>query len=332
MLPTSMNAIAIREPGGPDVLESVQRPVPVPGDGELLVRVAAASVNRPDVLQRQGRYSPPPGTSDLPGMDIAGTVVAAGPDTPRFREGNTLCALVAGGGYAEYCIAPEAQCLPIPAGLDFIGAAALPETVFTVWANVFEAGKLQPGETLLVHGGSSGIGTTAIALARAFGASVFATAGSEEKCRACVDLGASRAINYKEEDFAAAVHEATEGCGVDVILDMVGGDYTPRNVASLATGGRLVQIAFLRGSRVEIEWSVVMQKQLVLTGSTLRRRSVAEKGRIALAVERHIWPLIEAGTFRPVIHTTFPLAQAKAAHELLESGAHIGKIVLTTGV
>lgn len=332
MLPTSMNAIAIREPGGPDVLESVQRPVPVPGDGELLVRVAAASVNRPDVLQRQGRYSPPPGTSDLPGMDIAGTVIAAGPGTSRFREGNTLCALVAGGGYAEYCVAPEAQCLPIPTGLDFIGAAALPETVFTVWANVFEAGKLQSGESFLVHGGSSGIGTTAIALARAFGATVFATAGSEDKCRACVDLGASRAINYKEEDFAAAVHEATHGRGVDVILDMVGGDYTPRNVASLAAGGRLVQIAFLRGSRVEIEWSVVMQKQLVLTGSTLRPRSVAEKGRIALAVERHIWPLIEAGTFRPVIHTTFPLAQAKAAHELLESGAHIGKIVLTTGV
>ena len=332
MLPTSMNVVAIREPGGPDVLESVQRPVPVPGDGELLVRVAAASVNRPDVLQRQGRYSPPPGTSDLPGMDIAGTVIAAGPGTSRFREGNTLCALVAGGGYAEYCVAPEAQCLPIPAGPDFIGAAALPETVFTVWANVFEAGKLQSGESFLVHGGSSGIGTTAIALARAFGASVFATAGSEDKCRACVDLGASHAINYKEEDFAAAVHKATERRGVDVILDMVGGDYTPRNVASLATGGRLVQIAFLRGSRVEIEWSVVMQKQLVLTGSTLRPRSVAEKGRIALAVERHVWPLIEAGTFRPVIHTTFPLAHAKAAHELLESGTHIGKIVLTTGV
>ncbi len=326
-----MKAVAIREPGGPEVLQVVDRPVPSPGEGELLLRVAAASVNRPDILQRQGRYAPPPGASDLPGLDVAGTVVAAAPGASRFREGDRVCALLAGGGYAEYCVAPEVQCLPIPDRLDFVAAAALPETVFTVWTNVFERGALQRGEALLVHGGTSGIGTTAIGVAVALGARVLATAGSPKKCRACLALGAERAINYKQADFVAAVRESTAGRGVDVILDMVGGDYTPRNIQVLAEAGRLVQIAFLRGSGVEVDLAAVMRKRLTITGSTLRPRSVAEKGRIARAVEENVWPLVASGAFCPVVHATFPLVRAKEAHELLESGACIGKIVLTVG-
>lgn len=331
-LPRSMKAVAISRPGGPEVLALVERPVPGPRDGELLIGVAAASVNGPDVHQREGRYSPPAGASDLPGLDIAGTVVAVGGGTSRFREGDSVCALVAGGGYAEYCTAPAVQCLPIPKGIDLIAAAALPETVFTVWANVFEAGQLQPGETLLVHGGASGIGTTAIALAKPMGARVFATTGSDEKCRACLDLGAERAVNYSKEDFVAELLAATDRRGVDVILDMIGGDYTPRNIQLLAPKGRLVQIAFMHGPRAEVDLSAVMQKRLTITGSLLRPRSVEEKGRLARAIEQRIWPLIESGAFRPVIHATLPLNQARKAHEILASGTHIGKIVLTTGL
>ncbi len=331
MLPATMQAIAIREPGGPEVLALVTRAVPEPGQGEILIAVRAASVNRPDILQRMGRYALQPGASDLPGLDVAGTVAAVGPGVERFKEGDRVCALLAGGGYAEYCVAPEVQALPVPGGLDFTAAAALPETTFTVWANVFESGALVAGESFLVHGGTSGIGTTAIALASAFGARVFATAGSAAKCEACVRLGAERAVNYKDDDFVAALQQATGGRGVDVILDMVGGDYTARNLKLLAPRGRLVQIAYLRGARAEIDWSVIMAKGLTLGGSLLRPRSVAEKGRIAAAVLRHVWPLVESGAFVPVVHQALPLAHAREAHELMESGAHVGKIVLTIG-
>jgi putative PIG3 family NAD(P)H quinone oxidoreductase len=324
-----MTAVEIAQPGGPEVLRPVTRPTPVPGPGEVLVAVAAAGVNRPDILQRQGKYAPPPGASDIPGLEVAGRVVARGKDVEAWREGDEICALVAGGGYAEYCVAPVPQCLPIPRGLDLVGAAALPETVFTVWTNVFERGRLAAGEMLLVHGGASGIGTTAIQMARARGARVLATAGTPEKCAACVRLGAERAIDYRREDFAAVVAEWTKGRGVDVILDMVGGEYLPRNLASLATDGRLVQIAFLRGPRVEVDLASILHRRLTLTGSTLRARSVEEKGRLARAVRENVWPLIEKGEVRPVLHATFPLAAAAEAHRVLESGAHVGKIVLT---
>jgi putative PIG3 family NAD(P)H quinone oxidoreductase len=294
-----------------------------------LIAVAAAGVNRPDILQRQGKYAPPPGASDIPGLEVAGRVAACGNDVREWKEGDEVCALVAGGGYAEYCAAPEPQCLPVPKGLDFIQAAALPETVFTVWTNVFERGRLSAGETLLVHGGASGIGTTAIQMARARGVRVLATAGTREKCAACEKLGAERAIDYAREDFAAVVGEMTAGRGVDVILDMVGGDYLPRNLASLALEGRLVQIAFLKGPRAEIDLMAVMHRRLTLTGSTLRVRSIEEKGRIARAVRENVWPLIEKGEVRPVLHATFPLAAAAEAHRVLESGTHVGKIVLT---
>lgn len=306
----------------------VEREVPSPANAEVLVEVAAASVNRPDVLQRLGRYSPPKGASDLPGLDVAGTVVATGPGTTRYRVRDRIVALVAGGGYAEYCVAPEVQCLPLPRGFDFVSGAALPETFFTVWTNVFENGRLARGETLLVHGGSSGIGTTAIALARAFGARVLVTAGSAEKCAACLALGAVRAIDYNTEDFVAIAREETGGRGVDLILDMVGGDYTPRNLEALAPGGRLVQIAFLRGSKAQIDLALVMQRRLTITGSTLRPRSVDEKGAIASALEANVWPLLDSGALRPVIHAVFPLDEAAAAHRLMESGSHVGKIVL----
>jgi putative PIG3 family NAD(P)H quinone oxidoreductase len=290
--------------------------------------MAAAGVNRPDVLQRAGKYPPPPGASDIPGLEVAGTVVATGSDATRWREGDRVCALVAGGGYAEYCTAPAVQCLPVPRGLTWVEAAALPETFFTVWTNVFERGRLAAGETLLVHGGSSGIGTTAIQLARAFGARVFATAGSARKCEACEQLGAERCINYRDEDFVTVVKTLTGGRGVDVVLDMVGGDYVARNLEALAVEGRLVQIAFLKGSVAPVDLFVLMRRRLTLTGSTLRARTPEEKGAIARPLEARVWPLIEEGRVRPVVHATFPLAAAADAHRLMESGAHIGKIVL----
>jgi NADPH:quinone reductase len=327
-LPDSMTAIAITRPGGPEVLEPVTLPVPRPGDGELLVAVAAAGVNRPDVLQRQGGYAPPPGAPETPGLEIAGTVVAVGPGVKRYRVGDRVCALVAGGGYAEYCTVAEDNALPIPGDLTLVEAAGLPETFFTVWTNVFVRGRLQPGETLLVHGGSSGIGTTAIMIAKQWGARVFATAGSADKCKACEKLGAERAINYREEDFVEAVLAATDKRGADVILDMVGGEYVGRNIKAAARDGRIVCIAFLQGSKVEVNLMPLMLKRLTLTGSTLRPRSVAEKAEIAGALEEHIWPHIAAGRIRPVIHQTFPLREAAAAHALMDSSAHIGKIIL----
>jgi len=319
--------IEIAAPGPPEVLRPAVRPVAPPGPGEVLIRVAAAGVNRPDVLQRQGLYPPPPGASDIPGLEVAGEVVAAG-DGAGWRVGDRVCALVAGGGYAEYCLAPGPQCLPVPAGLTLVEAAGIPETFFTVWTNVFERGRLAPGETLLVHGGSSGIGTAAIPLARALGARVLATAGSAEKCAACAALGAERAINYRELDFVAAVKEATGGRGVDVVLDMVGGDYIPRNLECLAVEGRLVLIALPRGAKAEVSFAPVLFRRLTITGSSLRPRTVEQKGAIARALRERVWPLLESGRVRPVIHSRFPLAEAAAAHRLMESGAHIGKIVL----
>jgi putative PIG3 family NAD(P)H quinone oxidoreductase len=331
MLPATMHVVEIAGYGGPEVLKPASRPVPKPGPGEVLIEVAAAGVNRPDVLQRQGGYRPPPGASDIPGLEIAGRIVALGEGVTGWRLGDNACALVAGGGYAEFCVAPAPQCLPIPRGLDAIKAAAVPETFFTVWTNVFDRGRLKAGESFLVHGGSSGIGTTAIQLAREFGARVFTTAGSPEKCAACLKLGASRAIDHRREDFVQVILEATDNKGVDVILDMVGGSYINRNLKVLALEGRLVQIAFLEGSKAEIDVGTLMMKRQTLTGSTLRPRSVAEKGAIAQALQQKVWPLIEAGKVGPVMFKTFPLAEAASAHRLMESSAHIGKIVLTTG-
>jgi putative PIG3 family NAD(P)H quinone oxidoreductase len=315
--------------GGPDVLRAVERPDPVPGPGELLIAVVAAGVNRPDSMQRQGGYPPPPGASDLPGLEVAGTVAALGEGVEGWATGDRVCALVAGGGYATRCVAPAPQCLPVPGPLSLVEAAALPETFFTVWTNVFERGRLVGGETLLVHGGSSGIGTTAIQLAVARGARALATAGSDEKCRACEALGAARAINYRTEDFVDVVERVTEGRGVDVVLDMVGGDYFPRNLESLAVEGRLVQIALLGGGRSTVDLGRVLRRRLTVTGSTLRPRTVAQKGAIAGALRHEVWPLLEAGRVAPVIHATFPLADAAGAHRLMETSAHIGKIVLT---
>ena len=328
-LPATMTAIEIREPGGPEVLVPGTRPLPEPSAGEVLVRVAAAGVNRPDVLQRQGNYAPPPGASDIPGLEIAGTVVALGPEVSELALGDRVTALVTGGGYAEYCAAPVPQCLPIPKGLSAVEAAGMPETFFTVWTNVFDRGRLQAGEAFLVHGGSSGIGTTAIQLAKAFGARVFATAGSAEKCRACEALGAERAVNYREEDFVEAVKAATEGAGVNVILDMVGGDYIQRNISALAPDGRLCTIAFLGGSKAEVDFLPMMLKRITISGSTLRARSVEFKGAIARNLKAKVWPLVEAGRVKPVVHATFPLAEAAGAHALMESSNHIGKIALT---
>jgi NADPH:quinone reductase len=324
-----VHVIEIREPGGPEVLVLAERPLPVPGPGEVVIKVAAAGVNRPDVAQRQGKYPPPPGASDIPGLEVAGAITAIGSDVREWSVGDRVCALLAGGGYAEYCAAPAPQCLPIPPRLSEIEAAAIPETFFTVWTNVFERGRLASGESLLVQGGASGIGTTAIQLAHARGARVFATAGSAEKCAACVRLGAERAINYHEEDFVAIARAATDGRGVDVILDMVGGDYFPRHLDLLAPDGRLVQIATLGGPKAQIFLPAVMQRRLTITGSTLRARSVAEKGAIAARLRAEVWPLLDAGRVRPVLFKTFPLREAAAAHRLMESGAHIGKIVLT---
>lgn len=329
-LPATMTVIEIREPGGPEVLVPATRPLPEPGPGEVLIRVAAAGVNRPDVLQRQGGYPPPPGASDIPGLEVAGAVVARGPGVSELAVGDRVTALVTGGGYAEYCAAPVPQCLPVPKGLSAVEAAGMPETFFTVWTNVFDRGRLAAGETFLVHGGSSGIGTTAIQLAKAFGARVFATAGSAEKCRACEDLGAERAIDYREEDFVEIVKAATGGDGVNVILDMVGGDYIQRNIRALAPDGRLCYIAFLGGSKAEVDFLPMMLKRITISGSTLRARSVAFKGAIAGNLKDRVWPLVEAGQVRPVVHASFALAEAAAAHRLMESSAHIGKIVLTT--
>ena len=325
-----MRTIEIREPGDADVLRVVDRPRPVPAAGEVLIEVAAAGVNRPDVAQRQGKYPPPPGASDIPGLEVAGTIAQIGGGVRDWSVGERVCALVSGGGYAEYCAAPAPQCLPIPRGLSTADAAAIPETFFTVWTNVFERGRLAAGESLLVHGGSSGIGTTAIQLAHARGARVFATAGSAEKCAACERLGAERAINYREDDFVAVMREATGGRGVDVILDMVGGDYFPRNIDALAVDGRLVQIATLSGAKARDRLPAVMQRRLTITGSTLRARSVAEKGAIAARAAREVWPLLESGASGRSSSRTFPLREAAAAHRLMESSAHIGKIVLVT--
>lgn len=325
----TMTAIEIAQPGGPEVLRVTTRPVPAPEPGEVLVEVAAAGVNRPDVLQRQGRYDPPAGASDLPGLEIAGRIKALGAGVTDWQVGDAVCALLAGGGYAEYCAVPAAQCLPVPGPLSLVEAAALPETFFTVWTNVFDRGRLLPGESLLVHGGSSGIGTTAIQLGKAFGARVFATAGNPDKCRACVRLGAERAIDYPTEDFVAVVKELTGGRGVDVVLDMVGGDYVARNIEAMAPDGRHVSIAFLKGPKVTLNLFPVMVRRLTLTGSTLRPRPVEEKGRIARALRERVWPLLETGAVKPVIHAVFPLSEAARAHALMESGQHIGKIVLT---
>ncbi len=324
-----MTAIAITTPGGPEVLVPVTIPVPVPKAGEILVRVKAAGVNRPDVLQRQGGYPPPPGAPDTPGLEIAGEVVALGEGVKRYEAGDRICALVPGGGYAEYAVVHEDNALPVPPGLSFTEAAAIPETFFTVWTNVFDRGRLKEGETLLVHGGSSGIGTTAIMLGKAFGAVVVVTVGSEDKCQACRDLGADLAINYRDQDFVAVLAE--RGIRPDVILDMVGGDYIAKNLKAVAMHGRIVMIAFQKGSRVEVDWMPLMLKRLTFTGSTLRARSVAEKADIARALERHVWPLFGAEQLKPIIFRTYPLTQAAAAHALMESSEHIGKIVLVNG-
>ena len=327
--PQTMTAVAISTPGGPEVLKPVEMPTPKPGAGQVLVKVAAAGVNRPDVQQRIGAYPPPPGHSTLPGLEIAGEVAEAGPDVTRWRVGDKVCALVNGGGYAQYCIAEETAALPIPPGLDMVQAGAVPETFFTVWNNVFERGKLQSGEWFLVHGGSSGIGTTAIQLAKAFGAKVLATAGSADKCKACLDLGADKAINYKTEDFVAVCKEATGGKGVDVTLDMVGGDYTDKNIIAAAEDGRIVQIATLGGADVKLNISRLMVKRVTLTGSTLRPRTRAVKAGFARALEEKVWPLFTAGRIKVVMDSTFPLAQAADAHRRLETSQHVGKIVLT---
>ncbi len=324
----TMRAVEISVPGGPDVLRVAERPRPQPRAGEVLIAVRAAGVNRPDLAQRAGLYPPPPGASDLPGLEVSGRVVALGPGTAGWRVGDEVCALCNGGGYAEFVAVPAGQCLPRPRGLDFIQAAALPETLFTVWSNVFERGRLVIGETFLVHGGASGIGTTAIQLACTFGARVFASAGDADKCAACVRLGAERCFDYRNEDFVAGLRAATAGRGADVILDMVGGDYLPRNLQALATDGRLVQIATQRGREAPLDLALMMSKRLTLTGSTLRPQSPAAKAAIAAALREKVWPLLNAGRVRPQIHAVFALAEAAAAHRALEAGRHIGKIVL----
>lgn len=328
-IPSRMTAIEISEPGGPGVLVPAEREVPEPGPGEVLVAVEAAGVNRPDVMQRQGLYPPPPGASDIPGLEIAGTVAALGDGVDAPAIGSRVCALVSGGGYAEYCAAPAPLCLPIPAGLDPVEAAALPETFFTVWTNVFDRARLAEGESLLVHGGSSGIGTTAIQLAKAFGATVYVTAGSEAKCDACLALGADAAINYRGEDFVERIGALTGGRGVDVVLDMVAGDYLARNLKCLAVEGRLVIIAVQHGPKVEqLNVLPIMLRRLTVTGSTLRPRSVEQKAAIAHALHAKVWPLLAAGTVRPIVHSRFPLSDAAGAHRLMESSEHVGNIVL----
>jgi putative PIG3 family NAD(P)H quinone oxidoreductase len=330
-LPDSMIAIAITVPGGPQVLRAERRAVPSPGEREILIRVTAAGVNRPDVLQRAGLYPPPKGASDLLGLEVAGEVMATGSGVKRWKPGDKVCALTPGGGYAEFALVDERNALPVPDGMPMDAAAAVPETFFTVWHNVFERGRLMAGETLLVHGGASGIGTTAIMLAKAFGARVIVTAGTDDKCDACRALGADVAVNYRDGDWAVAVKEATGGRGADVILDMVGGAYIEKNYQAAAIDGRIVNIAFLQGSRVEVDYMRLMMKRLTHTGSTLRAQSVEAKARIAAELESKIWPLLAEGKCRPLIHARFPLVAAADAHALMESNAHIGKIVLTVG-
>lgn len=322
-----MLAIEITQPGGPEVLQPTERPTPEPRDGEVLVRVEAAGVNRPDIMQRLGKYPPPAGASDIPGLEIAGSVVSTGDSSSRWSVGDRVCALVAGGGYAEYCTVPAQQCLPIPAGMSAATAAAVPESFFTVWTNLFDRAGLRTGERVLVHGGTSGIGTTAIQLARVFGATVFATAGSDDKCAACERLGAV-AINYRTTDFVAAVRDLTAERGVDVILDIVGGDYLPRNLDCLALNGRLVQIGLIGGARAQVNLATVLQKRLTVTGSTLRARTADEKGTIARQLEQRVWPLLASRAVAPIVHKTLPLREAAQAHRLLEAGRVIGKLVL----
>ena len=328
-LPDSMTAIAISEPGGPEVLVAETRPVPQPAPGEVLIRVAAAGVNRPDVLQRMGFYPPPPGASDLPGLEIAGTIVAVGPGGDAELLGQAVCALVAGGGYAEYCTGPAGSCLPVPRGFSMEEAAALPETVFTVWHNLFERAWVMEGETVLVHGGTSGIGTTAIGLCKLFGIKVIVTCGSADKCAAATALGADLAVDYSAEDYVEAVKAFTDGAGVNAVLDMVGGDYVPRNLACLADDGRHVTIAFQRGAKTEIDISQLMRRRLTMTGSTLRARSADFKAALADEIARTLWPRLSEGAWKPAMDRTFPFAEAAAAHARMQAGAHVGKIVLT---
>lgn len=327
-LPTTMRVIEIEKPGGPEVLRPATRPVPTPGAGQILIRVAAAGVNRPDALQRAGAYAPPPGASPLPGLEAAGTIAAVGPGVSGWKEGDAVTALLPGGGYAEYVLTSAAHALPVPKGMDMVRAAALCETYFTVWTNVFQRGGLKAGEVFLVHGGSSGIGTTAIQLASHFGARVFTTAGSEDKCRICTDLGAEHAINYKTQDYVDVLKAETGGQGADLILDMVGGDYIPRNIQALALDGRLVMIAFLGGPKAELNFAQIMARRLTVTGSTLRPRSDQAKAQIAKELRTHVWPLLDAGTIAPIMDKVYPLENAAQAHRRIEGADHIGKIVL----
>jgi NADPH2:quinone reductase len=324
-----MKAVVITQPGGPEVLQIAERPKPACGPNEVLVKVAAAGINRPDVFQRKGNYPPPAGSpQDIPGLEIAGTVAEVGADVTRWKTGDKVCALVMGGGYAEYCNVPEGQCLPVPDNLSMAEAASLPETFFTVWSNVFDRGNLKPGESLLVHGGSSGIGVTAIQMAKALGSPVYVTVGTDEKCRFCEELGARKAINYNNEDFKTAIAHLTNNKGVNVILDMIGGDYTPGNIQSLADEGRLVMINAMKGKDVQVDLSAVMRKRLIITGSMLRSRDIAFKSTIAQNLEKNIWPFLLSGKIKPVIHSVFPAGEAAKAHQLMESGEHMGKIVL----
>ena len=327
-IPQSMNYIQIEKHGDPEVLKLHSMPVPEPGPGEVLIKVAAAGVNRPDVMQRKGLYPPPPGATDVPGLEGSGTVVSVGQNVSKPPINSEVCALVTCGGYAEYCLAAASICLPVPEKISLVNAAGIPETFFTVWTNVFKRGQLKAGESLLVHGGSSGIGTTAIQLGKAFGATVYTTAGTSDKCEFCNNLGADAAINYIEQDFSEEIKRLTEGKGVNVILDMVGGPYFPKNIRLLADEGRLVQIALMQGSKAEVDFRSLLLKRVTLTGSTLRPRSVEEKTKIAQALQKNVWPLLESGAIRPIIHQTFPLKQASEAHRLMESSAHIGKILL----
>ncbi len=327
-IPQSMNYIQIEKHGDPGVLKLHSMPVPEPGPGEVLIKVAAAGVNRPDVMQRKGLYPPPPGATDVPGLEVSGTVVSVGQNVSKPPINSEVCALVTCGGYAEYCLAAASICLPVPEKISLVNAAGIPETFFTVWTNVFKRGQLKAGESLLVHGGSSGIGTTAIQLGKAFGATVYTTAGTSDKCEFCNNLGADAAINYREQDFSEEIKRLTEGKGVNVILDMVGGPYFPKNIRLLADEGRLVQIALMQGSKAEVDFRSLLLKRVTLTGSTLRPRSVEEKTKIAHALQKNVWPLLESGAIRPIIHETFPLKQASEAHRLMESSAHIGKILL----
>lgn len=329
IIPAAMTAIIADPPGGPEALSAVERPVPRPAHGEVLIKIAAAGLNGADLSQRRGRYPMPKGAPDILGLEASGEIVALGEGVEQWRIGDKVCALLVGGGYAQYVAVPAVQCLPVPEGTGIVDAAGLPECVITVWLNVFELGALRPGDRLLVHGGASGIGTTAIQLARALGSRVYATAGSAEKCRRCGALGAARAIDYKREDFVAAVAAETAGAGVDVILEMVGGDYLARDMQALAPGGRLVLIALKNGSKLEFDFSTIQAKEARLTGSRLRPRPIPEKGRLVAAVRKAVWPLIESGQMKPVIDRTFPLAEVRRAHEYMESGAHIGKILLT---